>query len=70
MEDERREAEETPAEAKVRRATKRLATAEEAWRRAIVEARAAGSSSHMVGHAARISHVRVLQIVNARGEGG
>jgi hypothetical protein len=69
MEDERRGAEETP-EAKLRRATLRRDTAEKAWRQAIVEASAAGCSNLMVGRVAHISHVRVLQIVNARGEGG
>lgn len=50
----------------VRRATKRRAESEEAWRVAIREAHAQGLSLRAIAKEADVSHVRVLQIV--RGE--
>lgn len=49
--------------ARVKRATKRRATAEEEWRVAIREAHAEGVSLRAIAQAAGVSHVRVLQIV-------
>lgn len=49
--------------ATVRRATKKRAESELAWRVAIREAVAAGESLRAVGKAAGVAHTRVLQIV-------
>lgn len=48
---------------RVKRATKRRAESEGAWRSAIKEAHANGESLRAIAQAAGISHVRVLQIV-------
>jgi hypothetical protein len=48
---------------RVRQATRRREASEEAWRRAIREAVAAGESLRRVADAAGVSHVRVLQLV-------
>jgi hypothetical protein len=49
--------------ARVKRATRKRAESDEAWRVAIREAVSSGESLRDVGKAAGVSHVRVLQIV-------
>lgn len=49
--------------ARVKRATKRRAESDRAWRDAIREAHAEGESLREIAKAAGVSHVRVLQIV-------
>jgi transposase-like protein len=47
---------------KVRQATRRRTSAEQAWRDSIRDALAGGASLRRVAEAAGVSHVRVLQI--------
>jgi transposase-like protein len=50
----------------VKRATARRAESETAWRAAIRQAHAEGSSLRQIAAAAGVSHVRILQIVRRR----
>jgi hypothetical protein len=50
----------------VKRATTRRSEANAAWRAAIREAHAEGSSLRQIAAAAGVSHVRILQIVRQR----
>jgi hypothetical protein len=50
---------------KLRRVSKRRASAEEEWRSAVLEAHAAGIPLRTIGEAAGVSHVQVLRIVRA-----
>lgn len=47
----------------LKRATKRRASSEEAWRSAIRDARAEGQTFRAIADAAGVSHVRVQQIL-------
>ena len=52
--------------ARIRRASKRRATAETEWREAVKAAHAAGIPIRRIGDAAGVSHVRVLQLTREK----